>query len=176
MKWYTREWQRGDLSDTESDRRGPDYAAYVASIAASLPTHVVAFALPDHDHQSVDDAFVDLAEFDEAVGRVHLRLVNGSLQTGYGAFDIQLDGVTSIVPPADELEPLLADPRTEFLAQEVHALDDGVIEVAFLLWPDGQFAIRCADVRTSWTPVASRDDHRNEVLIHRPSLRDIHQR
>lgn len=173
MKWYTREWQRGDLEDAESDRRGPDYAAYVASIADRLPTHVVALALPRHEHQSVDDAFVDLAEFDETTGRVHLRLVNGSLQTGYGAFDIRLVGVTSIVPPADELEPMLANPSTEFLAQEVHALDDGLIEVGFLLWPEGEFAIRCADVRTAWTPVASRDDHRNEVLIRRPPSPDV---
>jgi len=176
MKWYTREWQRGDLPDEESDRRDPGYAGYVASISDRLPAHVVELALPQDEHQSVDDALVDLAEFDEAAARVRFRLVNGSLQTGYGALDLQLSGVTSIVPPPDELKPLLANPRTEFLRQEVHALGDGAIEVAFLLWPEGEFAVRCADVQSSWTPVASRDDHRNEVLIHRASSRDTQRR
>ena len=173
MKYYTREWQRGELSDAGADRRGPDYAAYVASIADRLPAHVLAFALPNHEHQSVDDAFVDLAEFDLVAKRVLLRLVNGSLQTGYGAFDIELEGVTSITPPANDLEPVLANPRTEFLHQEVHLLDNGAIEMAFLLWPEGEVAIRCANVRTSWRPVASRDDHRNKVVIHPLSTRDI---
>src|SRR4051812_28794232 len=118
MKWYTRQWQRGDLSDADSDRRDVEYRAYVASIADRIPPHVLAFALPDNEQMSVDDGRVDLAQFD--AGRVLLRLVNGSLQTGYGYFDIEMSGVTSITPTVEELRPILESPHTEFLRQEVH--------------------------------------------------------
>jgi hypothetical protein len=174
MKWYTRQWQRGDLSDAESDRRDVEYRAYVASIADRIPPHLLSFALPENEHMSVDDGYLDLAEFD--AGRVLLRLVNGSLQSGYGHFEIEMTGVTSIEPGADELRPILASPGTEFLRQEVHLLDDVAIEVAFLLWPEGEFAVRCSDLRTAWRATASRDDHRNAVVVHAGASSDIAER
>jgi hypothetical protein len=77
MRWFTREWQRGELSDAEADARDPAYADYIRSIAGRLAAHVLDFALPTNAHLWVDDAKVDQAVIDTEHRLIRLRLLNG---------------------------------------------------------------------------------------------------
>jgi hypothetical protein len=168
MRWFTREWQRGDLADGEDEARRAGYAAYVDSIAGRVPERVLAFALPRERHMAVDDALLDLLEVDAAGRRVRLRLLNGDLPTGYGILDLEFAGAELVGPAVGELAALFADPRTEFLVHEVWLAGDGSgMEARFLLWPDGELAIAFADLAAGWAPIAdtTRSARRNLVAV-----------
>jgi hypothetical protein len=66
---------------------------------------------------------------------------------------------------------VLENPRTEFLRQEVELVEGErpSFEIRILLWPHGEIAIRCADVRLSWAAIDdnTRSDHQNEVIVRR---------
>ena len=160
MKWYTRAWQRGD---DEADP-SPAYSAYIRQLAPELPPHILAFASSERRHLAVDDANVDRAELDSSAGMFRLQLLNGDLQTGYGVLRLEFEEATVTEPPLDEVEPLLKEPNTEFLAHEVERLGDGRYEVRFLLWPRGELHVRCRDVRNSWESVPARSGFRSEVV------------
>jgi hypothetical protein len=159
MKWFTRDWQRGAGADPV-----PAYRRYVRSVADRLPAHVLAFAEPSDRHLSVDDAKVDRVQVDAARRRVNVRLLNGDLPSGYGMLDIELIDADLVAPSDDRIAAALEAPRTEFLAHELELQDDGTYEVRFLLWPEGEFAIRCRDLQTSWTPAPDRSGYRREVV------------
>lgn len=171
MRWFTREWQNGQLTDAEADARGPAYAAYVNSVADRLPPHLLEFALPQGVDMSVHDALVDRAEIYPISRHIRLRLVNGDLQSGYGKLDLDCIDAELLDPDVDRLQALLENPKTEFLSQEVELIEGQPprFEIRFLLWPEGQIAIRCSDLQPSRTAAGemARSDHRNQVLVQR---------
>jgi hypothetical protein len=169
MRWFTREWQSGQLTDEEAEARDPAYARYIKSVADRMPPHIFDFAMPTNAHISVDDAKVDRAEIDIAGRSIRLRLLNGDLQEGYGKLNLDFIDAELIEPTVERLRVFLANPRTEFLRQEVEP-GEGVgtpFEVGFLLWPDGQITIRCTDLVISWVAVEdrTRKDYRSDVIV-----------
>jgi hypothetical protein len=170
VRWFTREWQDGELSDEEAEARDPAYAAYVRSIADRLPERLRAFALATEAAMSVHDALVDQADLDIAAGRIELLLLNGDLQAGYGKLRLTFLDAELVEPSVERLRDLLTNRRTEFLRQELE-LDETLpatpYGIRFLLWPEGQIAIRCRDLQIEWHSIEdnSRSDYRNEVRI-----------
>jgi hypothetical protein len=167
VKWFTREWRDGALSDAEADSRPQTYAAHIESISDRLSPAVLALARPRQPHDSVDDALVDRIVVDERTRRVSLRLLNGDLQAGYGKLSIEFVDADLVAPSIDRLRTLLAATRTEFIRTEVELIGVGRgLEVRFLLWPDGELVIRCSDLTTEWQAVAddTRTGYRKELV------------
>ena len=167
MKWFTREWQSGEMADEQSGRVAPAYAAYAHSIESRLPDHVLAFAAPTERHLAVDDAKVDRTVLDVDRRQISFRLLTGDLPTGYGMLDLVFVDADLVDPSVDRLRALFEDERTAFLVHEVELVDeDGRLEVRFLLWPDGEIAIRCSDVQAQWAPISdtTRTDARRELV------------
>ncbi len=162
MRFFTRAWQHGDDRDSAADDPTAAYAAYLRSVAGRLPEHILAFATPTRRHLAVDDAKVDRAEIDAPNRRISLRLLNGDVQTGYGKLDLVFAEARLLEPSPRLAEAILTDPRTEFLVHEVERMTDGSLEVRFLLWPDGELAIGCRDVRATWKAI--EDTSRTDVL------------
>ena len=77
MRWFTREWQDGDLSDEAAEARDPDYRAYIRSVIDRLPEHVRAFAQEMTEHMSAHDGLIDRATIDLVNRRIELVLLNG---------------------------------------------------------------------------------------------------
>jgi len=157
VKWLTREWHRGDLSDAEGEAVLPAYRKHLAEIADRLP-----------------DRFRVLAEAGGSVTLHDGRFV----LAGTTGPDLQLNISTrdySFEPRSPEplllvhlcyrnfelvnlsLEQFLwraLEPRTEILYCEADALEDGRFEHRMLLWPDwgwafkttGWFGIRCSTI------------------------------
>lgn len=162
MRFFTRAWQRGDDPDQDDSEPIAAYSAYLRSVADRLPDHVLAFATPTERHLAVDDAKVDRGELDAAKRQISLRLLNGDLQTGYGKLDLNFKDAQLVDPSLPRAKSFLEDPRTEFLVHEVELMDDGSLEVRFLLWPDGELVLGCRDVQATWTAI--EDTSRTDVL------------
>ena len=169
MRWFTRQWQDGELSDDEAEARDPDYRTYIRSVIDRLPEHVRAFAQEMTEHMSVHDGLLDRATIDLVNRRIELVLLNGDLQVGYGKLRLEFLEADLIEPIIDQLQPLLSNPETEFIRQEVELAEgaSASLELRFLLWPEGQIAIACRDIHVSWSAIEdrTRSDHRNEVLV-----------
>lgn len=170
VRWFTREWQSGELSDEEAEARDFAYAAYIRAHAAYLPHRIRAFALPTDAHMSVHDALVDQAEIDALKGRIELVLLNGDLQAGYGKLRLTFLDAELAAPRQERLRELLANVATEFLRQELELGEESdatPYTVRFLLWPEGEIEIRCRDLHIDWHPIedTTRSDHRSEVRI-----------
>jgi hypothetical protein len=74
------------------------------------------------------------------------------------AATLGFEGARLVGRDVPRLQPILEDPDTEFLVHEVE-LVDGEREIRFLLWPDGELAIRCRAVTSEWQGIA--DDTRS---------------
>lgn len=167
MKWFTREWLDGQLPDAEADARQRAYAAYIDSISERLPPAVLDLARPRHPHASISDALVDRIIVEDGARRISMRLLNGELQVGYGKLDIEFEDAELVEPGIERLSELLAAARTEFVRSEVEFIGAGErLEIRFLLWPEGEIAIRSAGITTAWHPIAddTRTDFQNEVV------------
>lgn len=167
MKWFTRQWLDGELSDAEAKGRQRAYTAYLDTISDRLPAAALDLARPRHPHASISDALVDRIVVDERARRVMIRLLNGELPAGYGKLDIEFEDAELVEPGVERLRQLLAAARTEFVRCEIELIGDGGrLELRFLLWPNGEIAVRCAALTTAWHPIEddTRTDFANEVL------------
>lgn len=164
MRWFTRAWQRGDAPDDYDPNA--TYARHLAELRDEMPAAGYAFAASSKRQFAVDDAKLDRLEIDGATGRILLRLLNGDLQTGYGHLSLDFERARLVGAPLEDLREILEDPKTEFLVHEVE-LVDGEAEVRFLLWPDGELAIRCRTVTPDWTSIAddTRTAFAHEVVL-----------
>jgi hypothetical protein len=170
VRWFTREWQNGELSDEEAEARDRAYAAYLRERVEHLPQPIRGFALPTDAHMSVHDALVDEAEIDSRKGQIEFVLLNGDLQAGYGKLRLTFLDAELATPSVGRLRELLATQRTEFLRQELEIGDESEATpytIRFLLWPEGEIEIRCRDLLIDWHPIedTTRSDHPNEVRI-----------
>jgi hypothetical protein len=151
MGWFTRAWQRGEPPDDHDPIEA--YRSYLTDHREQLSDAEFAFAASSDRHLAVGDAKLDRLEVEAANRRIRLRVLNGDLDTGYGYLTLGFEGARLVGRDVPRLQPILEDPDTEFLVHEVE-LVDGEREIRFLLWPDGELAIRCRAVTSEWQGIA----------------------
>lgn len=150
MKFFTRAWANGELSDEATQAIGPAYRDYLDSL--NLSPHLRELAdLNSHD------GYILNVNYDEAANSLKLRLRCGDLQVGY--FDATLVFADAVIPPNDvELLRQATRPNdAEILYDEVDVLGRNKFEYRMLLWPDGEAAIRFRDVSLNIQNVLTRE-------------------
>lgn len=165
MKWYTLDWQRGALSDQESDARGLDYGRYIRSVSSQLSPAQLAFGTP-HPEFDVNDAKLDIAIVDRNGGSLSLSMINGDLQLDYGELTLQFADIDPMDDVIEMLKRLADDRETEFLRQELEVLGSR-FRVGFLMWPLSEFVFTCSTLDALRTPLQGRgrDDHRSVLRV-----------
>ena len=149
MKFFTRDWADGDMTDAEADAVAPAYWHHVGAL--DLPTPVRALAdLNTHDASVLDVAL------HPAANTLRLRLRCGDQQTGY--FDAMLTFTGATIRPADAatLERARRPANVEVLYDEVDRADGRTFEYRLLLYPAGEVSIRFTDVAILRKPAVDR--------------------
>ena len=166
MKYFTREWACGELSEAEYDSVLPRYNHdLAASFKAGGPVRRFAGSI------GLNDAFVDRVVFDRASASLRLLLTTGSLQVGYWHTELTYRGVTSVAGES-VLRAALATRPTEIWYDEF-VCDGDIACHAVLLAPrgsgaesPGEFAIRFDTFDYAQSPAADRtllsDDDRSQ--------------
>jgi hypothetical protein len=157
MKWLTREWARGELSDGEAAARWEGYLKRQAEIATSRLTGLGQLARQADPRLRLDDAKVERIRIDPMHRSVVLELVQGDVEVGYGLLRVEFVSAT-IAPDAEAIQSFLADPRSEVWYFEVDREDrpeEGSV-LRLLMWPQGEIHIQFADLRWSWSSRADR--------------------
>lgn len=158
MKWYTREWASGALSDREEEAVLERHRAHWTAFLSEVVGPIREFAEQANPELVLDDARFQRMEIDRPQRRVVLVLVQGDLQVGYGELTLSLSSATVEEPALEELRTILEEPRSEVWYVEVDRSDDssGPYELRLLIWPAGLLRVRFAQLGWTRVPVPDR--------------------
>ena len=149
MKWFSRDWAEGRLTEAQVEYVQDDYAAHVAGLRTQAPDLADLLDLDLHDGQ--------VREWALAENGFRWRLLVGDLQRGYEHATIDYDGAQVVGGPA-ELEALgLDSPDLEVLYDEVDAAPNGRHLHRVLLWPEGELWLHFDSVRVTRSPATPND-------------------
>lgn len=149
MKFFTREWVNGEMSDEAADAVVTSYHGYIASI--DLPQSIKNLAsLNPHDA-----CILEVAQ-EASANTLRLRLRCGDLQVGYFDAILTFTGATVGTNDATTLARAKSPANCEVLYDEVDRADAAAFEYRLLLCPAGEFSIRFGDVTIVRKPVADR--------------------
>jgi hypothetical protein len=147
MKWFTREWRDGGLSDDEWQRRLDDYLVHTAALRSELPpAQTWLLDLDLHDGQ--------VQSWREGDGRFSWVLLTGDLQRGYRLTSLHYLDAHLTGAGAGELDELLLGPGSELLYDEVDQVGEE-LEHRFLFDPHGEFGVRFRRASISHSPADS---------------------
>jgi hypothetical protein len=167
MRFFTRRWHGGELSDAESDGVAPAYEKHFATIAAQLPPALHEFTRTLKIH----DALMRSCRVDDTHGTLALDLLIGDLGIGY--FDLRLfyEGVSLAPSDRAALARVALDPEADALYDELDISPDGTFIHRWLWWPYAEFDITFAGFSYTVTPRPDRSVVRDAqpFVVVRPS-------
>ncbi|MEJ7893824.1 MAG: hypothetical protein WKF94_14415 [Solirubrobacteraceae bacterium] len=169
MKWMTRGWQCGDVSDAEGAALEAEYQSHVERLLPRLPDALRVFVgQPDESgYVSLHDGRLEWWASD-APRSFTLQVFCGYDRLGYRRLVMQYRGRAEVFGASGrDVAGWLNDPQTELLYDEVDIAEDGRFEHRFLLWPAGEFGLRCDDVVVVSAPAPAST---YEVLMRRKQL------
>ena len=132
---------------------GAALAQYEAHLAALLPQ--LPESLRDLSKASLHDARFTECTIAPAAAVVTIRLVGGDHQGSYFALAIRYDHASIVGASLTDAADWIEERLTEVLYDELDMDDAGAYQHRYLLWPQGEFALRFADAQTSITPASS---------------------
>ena len=124
MKWFTRDWHTGQLSDEAYDSTLRDYQSYRDALAAVAPEGVRQLL-----EMSLDDAQVQAWSADPDV--FAMRLLAGDLQRGYQFVSLAYRGAELIGATVDDLRTWSLKTRGEVLSDEVERIGAADTSIAY---------------------------------------------
>jgi hypothetical protein len=161
MRWLTRDLTGvgGDeMSTAAAVERRAAYGRHRLAILPRLPDDFRTLAVdPIHKPvRSLHDGRLETWHAD-LPGRLVLTVICGDQQRGYERLQIEYRHAELFGTDERRLAQWFADPRTEWLDHEVDALSDGRFEHRHLLWPNGEFGVRFAEISVTATPATPKD-------------------
>ncbi len=149
MKFFTRGWVHGDMTDEEAEAVAPTYLRHLDAINLPQPVRELADLNPH-------DAYILDVEHEPSAGTLRLRLRCGDKQDGYFDAMVDFSGVT--IRPA-HLTALIEAKRPEkyeILYDEVDRVDADAFEYRLLLAPVGEIVLQFRNVTVIRLGVADR--------------------
>ncbi len=163
MKYFTRSWLNGGMSEAEHEATVASYSDYLDRVVPELPQSIAALAR----EPSLHDALIRRVVLDFAAQSLKLELLSGDLQFGYFDVEILYRRVEWSLLDQAALVRRAEDPETEFLYDEVERISGDTYEHRVLFWPDDEIAIRFGELEFQRKPRDGRDLER----LQRPVVR-----
>lgn len=141
MRFFTREWKNGELTDEEYDAVVPAYWQHYAEIASKLPTTVQQFS----PTISLHDGLPWYARVDRTALTLEIISRCGDQQVGY--FDLALRyRLTSVRAECiAAVARMVADSEAEMFYDEFDLAPHGQYVHRILLWPTDELAIEFSE-------------------------------
>jgi hypothetical protein len=160
MRFFTREWHDGELSDGEYENVISSYNAHFEEIRAQLPARLVELV----GTISLNDAEVRSAIHEDHVLQIDLRA--GDLQVGY--CDLQLRYIEVLhLDGWPSLMEVFGQDSAEIVEDEIDASGSGEFEHRLLFSPNGEIFVRFRDFDFTLAPVAMREFTRETPVFRR---------
>jgi hypothetical protein len=152
MKFFTREWLTGELTDETYERVIPAYNRHLAEILPRLTPTLRIFAKTENLH----DALIRGIVVGSAQRMLQLYLRCGDVQYGYYDLDIHYKGIQADEVVIDTLALVAQNAHSEVLFDELDALDDAFVH-SLIFHPGSEVSIIFEDFAYERTPQKSRD-------------------
>jgi hypothetical protein len=152
MKFFTRAWAVGELSDAESNEIIAAYERHLDDVVPSLPASIRCLAR----ELTLHDGLVRRVIYDRAGRELRMELRCGDLQIGY--FDLDLWYLGAILDHADvaALQSAARDTKTEVWYDEVDLSGDGAFLHRVLFYPGRECEIMFRSLGLRLIPRADR--------------------
>jgi hypothetical protein len=149
MKFFTRAWINGELTDEQSATLPNAYWRYLATLG--LPPPIVALSkLNPHD------GFVLAVDYQSERSQFTLRLRCGDLQRGYSDVTLAFSDAIVDVATLDTLRCAIRPARVEVLYGEIDRSGDYFV-YRLLLYPDDEASIQFRQVDITEQSVTDRE-------------------
>jgi len=149
MRFFTKEWLSGELTDEAFEAVPTEYRLHLAALR--LPHDVLALAEVDnHDGLVLD------VEYEPQPKKLMLRLRCGDLQRGYCDLTISYSDAALDAASLAVLREAVRNPKDELLYDEVDRVGDR-FEHRFILSSHKEACVRFAAVAVSTHPVGGRE-------------------
>lgn len=152
MKYFTREWQRGDLSEDDLARVSEAYDERLAAIAGSLPPGLRAFA----ENRGPLNGVLRRAVAERDLDFLILEMIVDDPEYGQCDMEISYLGLRWDWIDMGALARRARDPETRILCHEVDFISPTEFEHSFLFAPRDHVTIRFSDVAISRVAVGER--------------------
>lgn len=150
MRFFTREWASGALSDKEWKQVQASYSKHIESLLPKLPEPIAALA----SRIGLHDGKIRNVVANKNTGRLTLHLYCGDLQVGYRNLAIAYSGVRFELLDLVSLAALARDRDTEIIYDELDIDEDENYLHRILFYPSGEISITFASVELNelWGP------------------------
>ena len=159
MKFFTRSWCDGDMSDADAEGVQQRYQDHLARIVPRLSDPVRRLATEVNVH----DGLIRRIQFDPSSKTLCLELRCGDLQVGYFDLDLVYGEATLTPDDLDRLDRLASDAEAEALYDEVDILGDAYSH-RILFWPSLEVEIEFRALTLQVTPRPNREIVRQGFL------------
>ena len=157
MRFFTREWCRGDLEDEDAERIPELYAEHLRALRDRLPPRVLRFS----EEINLHDGLVRDLSLDEKAGTLRVRIRAGDQQVGYYDVDLLYLGVVLDPRTVPILEKVRRDARYELLYDELDADESPQVVHRLIFSPEDEVEIRFRDLSWRRTPQDDRSEQVN---------------
>lgn len=152
MTYFTREWQRGDLSKDDRARVSEAYDERLASIAGSLPSGLRAFA----ENRGPLNGALRRAVAERDLDFLILEIIVDDREHGQCDMELNYLGLRWDWIDMKALARRARDPETRILPHEVDFISPTEFEHSFLFAPRDHVTIRISEVAISKVAVGKR--------------------
>jgi hypothetical protein len=159
MKFLTRDWVNGELSDAEAESLPGRYQQYLAGLLPGLPGSVRQLATELNLH----DGLIRSVRLNRISSGVLLALTCGDAQTGYFDLEIHYSSAELAPPDVATLRTVTENADTEILYDEIDVSDGRYIH-RLLFSPEGEIEIRFQSLAIQVAPRPNRDIAREGFL------------
>ena len=149
MKFFTRGWVRGDMSDEEADAVASAYERHLETLDLSQSVLELAGLNPH-------DGYILNVGFEPLTSSLHLRFRCGDQQTGYFDASLSFSGVTIQSAHLRTLIRAMRPAEFEILYDEVDRASADVFDYRLLLHPKGEITFQFKNVEVVRQRVADR--------------------
>jgi hypothetical protein len=147
VRYFTRGWANGELTEDEGESVRQGYRARLAEIASRLPS-----AMTRLRDVSVHDALIESVRWRPSASELRLTLIAGTLETGYLALHLTYRGAMLGEHRIDSLRNAACEKEACVLYQEIDIEDDGTLVHRLLFWPRDEVTLDFRELEFACTP------------------------
>jgi hypothetical protein len=137
VRYFTRGFANGELSDQEVEAVHRAYAERLRTIETALPDAMKAL----RDGPSLHDAILERVRWGPSTGNLVIAFVAGTSETGYKTVSLTYRGAMLGAQRVSAVQRIARDRETCVLFQELDAESDSTLVHRLLFWPTEEVTI-----------------------------------
>lgn len=151
MRYFTRGWANGDMSEVESERVREAYWKGLRELMPKLPPAMAKLA-----KVNLHDAVIEQVRWNAKTKLLHIRLAAGNQGEGYATVDLRYKGAMLGEIRVETLRDAARDREAFILNDELDMDEEGNLIHRLLFWPREEVSLDFRELEIQVTPRTDR--------------------